>query len=215
MTTAISQRDSRFAFVGGRLALDFTNTRAWDPTGPDEERLLTFADVLDWGQAAGAIDVDRYRSLADLAAKNPVASSRALERARLARELLHRLLVEVIAGASPSPMLVGALNDCLARALARLRLAASADALEWSGEDHDLDAVLHPVIWSAAQLLASPSPDRALLRRCANPTCGWLFVDESRNGLRKWCEMRECGNRAKARRHYARRRNRVRHEPLD
>src|SRR6266851_4063029 len=34
--------------------------------------------------------------------------------------------------------------------------------------------------------------------------CSWLFVDESRNGSRRWCSMKDCGNRAKARRHYQR-----------
>ena len=45
---------------------------------------------------------------------------------------------------------------------------------------------------------------RDKVRRCANPECGWLFLDDSRAGKRRWCSMLACGNRAKARRHYHR-----------
>jgi len=40
----------------------------------------------------------------------------------------------------------------------------------------------------------------------ATDGCGWLFLDETRNRSRRWCSMKDCGNRAKARRHYRRRR---------
>ncbi|HEV2391667.1 MAG TPA: CGNR zinc finger domain-containing protein [Verrucomicrobiae bacterium] len=41
------------------------------------------------------------------------------------------------------------------------------------------------------------------MRLCQGDTCGWLFVDSSKNHSRRWCDMRDCGNRAKARRHRA------------
>jgi predicted RNA-binding Zn ribbon-like protein len=59
------------------------------------------------------------------------------------------------------------------------------------------------VLWSAADLLADPRRHR--VRKCANSLCGWLFVDESKGGNRRWCSMAACGNRAKARRHYLKR----------
>lgn len=43
-----------------------------------------------------------------------------------------------------------------------------------------------------------------LLRVCAADDCGIRFVDRSPSGNRQWCSMRRCGNRVKARRHYAR-----------
>ena len=46
------------------------------------------------------------------------------------------------------------------------------------------------------------SGDRELIRQCEDDACGWLFVDRSRGGRRRWCSMADCGNRAKARRHY-------------
>jgi predicted RNA-binding Zn ribbon-like protein len=40
------------------------------------------------------------------------------------------------------------------------------------------------------------------VRRCASDACLWLFIDESKAGTRRWCDMSSCGNRAKSRRHY-------------
>jgi predicted RNA-binding Zn ribbon-like protein len=61
---------------------------------------------------------------------------------------------------------------------------------------------LYPIVKSAADLLVSAQLDR--IRVCADPQCGWLFLDSSRNRSRRWCSMDTCGNRAKARRFYKR-----------
>jgi predicted RNA-binding Zn ribbon-like protein len=66
--------------------------------------------------------------------------------------------------------------------------------------EESLDSPLHPGVWSAADLLTSTQLRR--VRGCADARCGWLFFDASPGGNRRWCSMQECGNRAKARRHY-------------
>jgi predicted RNA-binding Zn ribbon-like protein len=48
------------------------------------------------------------------------------------------------------------------------------------------------------------SDRRRRVRLCANAQCLWLFLDQSKGGTRRWCDMAACGNRAKARRHYQR-----------
>ena len=65
-----------------------------------------------------------------------------------------------------------------------------------------LDALLSPIVLAAAELLTSPQ--RLKIRACAAEDCGWLFLDTSRSGRRRWCTMQSCGNRAKARRFHAR-----------
>jgi predicted RNA-binding Zn ribbon-like protein len=61
-----------------------------------------------------------------------------------------------------------------------------------------LDSPLWPVVRSAAELLASSDVER--LRVCAGDDCGWAYVDRSRNGLRRWCQMSTCGTAEKTRR---------------
>jgi predicted RNA-binding Zn ribbon-like protein len=46
--------------------------------------------------------------------------------------------------------------------------------------------------------------DRRRVRRCAGPTCVLLFLDVSKSGRRRWCDMAVCGNRAKVAAHHAR-----------
>ena len=55
---------------------------------------------------------------------------------------------------------------------------------------------------SALKLVASPDTER--LKIC--PNCEWLFLDRSKNRSRTWCDMAVCGNRAKARLHYQKKR---------
>jgi predicted RNA-binding Zn ribbon-like protein len=57
---------------------------------------------------------------------------------------------------------------------------------------------------AASELMASTALDR--LRACGSETCRWLFLDTSKNHTRRWCDMKICGNRMKARRFSARRR---------
>jgi predicted RNA-binding Zn ribbon-like protein len=96
------------------------------------------------------------------------------------------------------------LNRALADALPHRRVVQSGRGFSfgWDGSD-DLRRMLWPVALSAAELLAGDHPSP--VKRCEMweaGGCGWLFVDESRNGSRRWCSMKDCGNRAKARRHY-------------
>ena len=94
------------------------------------------------------------------------------------------------------------LNEALAAAPGRRTLKRGRHGYEWDVDARSGTALglIAPVLWSAGDLLTGPRLDR--VRRCANLECGWLFLDDSRAGKRRWCSMSACGNRAKARRHY-------------
>jgi predicted RNA-binding Zn ribbon-like protein len=51
-------------------------------------------------------------------------------------------------------------------------------------------------------LLASIEITR--VKQCPGPTCGWVFLDVTRNRSRRWCNSAECGNRSRVQAHYAR-----------
>jgi predicted RNA-binding Zn ribbon-like protein len=72
-------------------------------------------------------------------------------------------------------------------------------AWKWKAAEETIDA-LAPVIMDAADLVTAADHER--LRHC--PACDWLFVDQTRNGQRRWCDMADCGSRDKARRYYQR-----------
>jgi predicted RNA-binding Zn ribbon-like protein len=69
-------------------------------------------------------------------------------------------------------------------------------------------AMLVPDRIAEAALDVLRTADLTRLRRCpiSESGCGWLFLDQSRNGSRRWCRMADCGTAAKARRLTERRR---------
>ncbi len=192
-----------FEVTGGNLALDLANTKERRPTARSEEHLHEFDDLVSWGEQAGAIVAKEGGGLRALAAGRPQAARAALARAIDLREVLFELF-STVAGHRPLPEpALARLNAALPAALARLRLAVGdgGAAWTWAPAVH-LERVLWPTLRAAAALLTSP--DRERVRECAARDCAWLFLDRSRNGSRRWCDMAVCGNREKARRFQSR-----------
>jgi predicted RNA-binding Zn ribbon-like protein len=107
-------------------------------------------------------------------------------------------------GERPTRSQVAAINDALRDGLHYHALRATNGGGRFRMEQvgDDLRQARASVAGSLAHFLADHDPAR--LRVCANDTCGWLFVDHSPAGRRRWCDMRTCGNRAKVARHRAR-----------
>jgi predicted RNA-binding Zn ribbon-like protein len=191
--------------VGGALCLDFVNTV--DPRHARDRReyLDSYRALTAWGDQAGAIDAAKRDRLDEAAASHPAEAGRVLDRAIRLREALYPIFRQAAGGQPPAPGDLGGLQAELTPALSHLRVTWSPAgfAREWERDSAALDQVLWPVSWSAAELLTHGPLDR--VRECPGQgNCGWLFLDLSKNASRRWCDMRVCGNRAKARRHHAR-----------
>jgi predicted RNA-binding Zn ribbon-like protein len=188
------------------VCLDFANTVGGSRERP-RETLHSYADLVAWSWSAGLILPAEADRLLAAAAADPAAAAAVYARAIALREAIYRLFSAVAAGRSPAAADLAQLNAALATALGRLRVAPAPDGFAWTwhtGDGLPLDRPLWPLAHAAAALLTGESLDR--VRECASPTCAWLFIDHSRNRSRRWCDMADCGNRAKARRHYERRR---------
>ncbi len=94
---------------------------------------------------------------------------------------------------------LAALNRVLGDKAPGLALRARGTELDFAA-----NVGLHQKIALSAVALLTTPRDLGRLKLCPGDRCAWLFLDESRNGRRRWCAMETCGNRAKARRHYAR-----------
>lgn len=186
--------------VGGATALDFVNTVGWRLAEAAEERLLSYGDLLAWTKGVGAIDAARTRRLAARAKADPRRAERVLAEARLLREALFRSFRARSQGKAPAKSDLDLINGWLARTAPRAGLDLKGRHIGWRWSDETLESVLAPVLWSAGDLLTGD--DR--IKLCAADGCGWVFVDASRKANRLWCSMEDCGNRAKAKRHYRR-----------
>jgi len=204
------RRERRFELKGGVVCLDFVNTVGWRLTERPSEYLRSYEDLLDWGRQAGLLAPPETEDLFRQATLDPEGAQEALSRALDLREEIHRVISRAIAGESQDESDLSALNRELSIALSHLRVMPADGAYGWgwdrSGGDGGarLDSPLWPVAQSAAELLTSPKLGRVKL--CAGEGCGWVFLDESRNGSRRWCDSRDCGNRERVRRHLARKR---------
>jgi len=195
----------RFGLDAGNLALDFANTVS-RREAPDEnrERMTHYGRLISWGLEAGITTDKEGERLRGEAKRRPRAAVAALRRAVAVREAVFSLFVALARGERAPAEALNAINAALPEALGALRVGPGGDAFAWRfvHDGADLAPMLSPVLRAAADLLTSADLPR--IRECGSDTCFWLFLDRSKNGTRRWCDMKVCGNRAKARRHYHR-----------
>ena len=189
---------------GGRLCLDFANTVDWHASEHPIEGLTSYEALINWVRSINLLPDRVAQQLLRAAEQHPTEAARVLDRTVALREAIYHIFTAVAGGISPSAGDQATLNAELGRSLAQSHLVWNKANFAWGrqGVDGDLDQVLWWVLRSATDLLTSENIKRVGV--CADDRgCGWLFYDTSRNRTRQWCSMRGCGNRAKARRHYA------------
>ncbi|MCZ6906331.1 MAG: ABATE domain-containing protein [Deltaproteobacteria bacterium] len=193
-----------FEFTGGWLCLDFANTVSKRPTYHPQDRLTSFPRLVAWSHQAHIVSDREAQRLIRAGICQSEAAAEVLERAIGLREVIYRIFSAIAAGRQPVVVDLSKLNVCLAEAMVMARIVSTPNGYAWGWQDTEdaLDRTLWPVARSAADLLASDG--LVAVRDCVGRTCRWLFMDNSRNQSRRWCDMKVCGNRAKAHWHYER-----------
>jgi predicted RNA-binding Zn ribbon-like protein len=169
-----------------------------------DDQLRGYGQLLDWALERGVAPETVIDELREEAAADPDARRRALGRTWGFRRALHDCFRAVVRRETPAEASIAFINAAITDAPPAFLLARRADGIALAipaGPPHDL---LRPILVSALRLLASP--DLGRLRECAAERCGRLYLDHTKNRSRRWCDMDTCGNRAKARRHQARKR---------
>ena len=195
---------AEFDYSSGSLCLDLANT--WgNRSDATSDTLKSFADLLKWAHDAGVVNDRERRELETLAHREASKSFGVFRTARDFRDIVFRVCSAIASKEKVPEREVSVLNAAL-QTVPRQRLCCGGECCEWEwpAEKPDLRQILWPVIQSAADLVTSSDISR--VRECGAPDCNWLFIDRSRGGRRRWCDMSTCGNRAKARRYYERHR---------
>ncbi len=194
----------RFDLSGGNLALDFANTVSYRPTENRKERLGEYRDLVAFGQQTGTLPARTVSRLCAKAGEAPGPCQRALEKVIRLREALFEIFSALAEHRAIPGDALALLNAALEESAAHGRIVHTSRrfAWQWIGTENYLDSVLWPVARAAAELLTSE--EIANLRICASDKCAWLFLDQTKNHRRRWCDMKTCGNRVKAQRHYQR-----------
>jgi predicted RNA-binding Zn ribbon-like protein len=193
--------EGRPELVGGHVAVDLVNTVGWRlDSSRRVDRLVDLAALLNWAQRVDLVTESSAADIAADASADPDAAQRVVEAVRMLREHLYGTLVATERG--PGAEHFVAIQKALISALRK----ATPDAnlpLRWTIVPRRPDDLQHLLTLHAVDLLRSEEVTR--IRQCDGGGCGWLFIDNTRNHSRRWCDAGDCGNRERVRRHYARR----------
>jgi predicted RNA-binding Zn ribbon-like protein len=198
-TEGVTKTDS-WSVVGGHVVLDLVNTVAWRrDTARRAERIRDPQAVVGWAGTAGLLDAEEVRTV--MASTMSPGAAAALEQIQALRDAAGAVLDAYVDGNSPDPVLIEALRARWQAALSEAAVEPSLP-LRWTIRPSDLTDLAQLLALSVGSFLQRE--DLGMLKRCGDPACGWLFLDTTRNHSRRWCDSKDCGNRARVRRHQAR-----------
>ena len=191
-----------FVFVGERLWLDFVNT---DGGARAVDAVSDFDGLVAWLETAIALDAERAQMMRRRAIQQPSGATAALVDARRVRGALRSLAERGAVAGQVRLDALSEINRVLGRSAGTRRLELRSDgtfARAFVPVGDAFAGLMIPLVESAADALILGELPR--VRRCADPRCGRVFFDGTKNAARRWCDMATCGNRAKAARHRAR-----------
>ena len=189
----------------GHPALEFTNTVNNHASQNPGETLLQYEDLLSWGKRVGLLRVEQLENLRHRATSQPQQAAAVFAQSLQLREALYRIFVARAKGKFPSESDLKTLNSILANLTRGAQVVYDAGRFEWQWnfDQEALEAPLGIIALSAVDLMTSEN--YKWVGQCADEDgCGWLFVDTSKNHSRRWCDINDCGNRAKQRRYQKR-----------
>jgi len=185
------------------LILELASTAGFRALADRAETLAEFEDVLEWAATMKLLPPPQRRLLAAL---DDDERARIHRRVVAFRDAAQSLFSRLARHRPPSKDDVILVSDEVRSALASRELEIYKGTIRWIVPSGDPEIVLFGQLGASAAALLD-SDDLGRLRECSARDCSRLFIDGSRNGSRRWCSMQGCGNRAKARRHYKRKRS--------
>lgn len=193
-----------FQLIAGNAALDFVNTldNRFRETGADE-LLASYDDLLRFAVQSELL-TERQAKKLKRADASPAERALVLSKVQELREALAEVAYAQLEGREIPGSSLALLEEHFKQAGSHRHLTAERLQLVWTwrGLGREIAAPLWLLAQAAADLLTSDHT--AQLRSCASDTCRWLFLDTSKNHSRRWCDMKVCGNRMKARRFHSR-----------
>ena len=185
--------------IGGELCLDFANTLNGHARQDPHEYLFDYRDMLLWGRHAAVLSAEEFGELLGEATRHPGQAQAVFRQGLELRETIYRIFTALAGGSKVDESDLQHLGATWQAGQAHLHLVYSSGGFSLSWDDEPcLERLARLVAASAIHLLTSPQMHP--VRICSGERCDWLFIDTSRNHLRRWCSMDECGNRAKMQR---------------
>jgi predicted RNA-binding Zn ribbon-like protein len=195
----IANQDRVFELVAGQPVLDLVNTLDWRFRGDEPEELLeSYSDLLGFAEQSALLTAKQVRGL--LRQTSDAGRERVQMATKELREAVADVLYAGIDGRKPPTTPIKTLERFFKKAREPRGLLWNRSRLNWDWPEAEraVELPLWLLALSAEELMTSNKID--MVRACAKPDCRWLFLDTSKNHTRRWCDMKLCGNRMKARR---------------
>ncbi len=209
-----------FDLSGGHPALDLVNSldNRFRADGPNEN-LVHYRDLLRFLGETDLLDAQQIQLLDKSASHTAATADKVLQEVKELREATAKVFYAAMAKQIPAPADIQTLEHYFQEATRHRELRWNEQhghmAWKWNHApkaDPETETEttagtdLNLPLWLLAQSVSDIllSPDAARVKTCAVDTCRWLFLDTSKNHTRRWCNMKVCGNRMKARRFQAR-----------
>jgi len=189
----------------GHPVLEFTNTVSNHASEQPGEKLFKYEDLLSWAKRIGLMRSEQVELLSQMSTGQPEKAAAVFAKSLELREAIYRIFVAQTKGKFPVDADLAMLNSVLAPLTNGAQVLHRSGKYEWQWnfDENALEAPLWIVALSAVDLLTSEN--LKWVGQCADEDgCGWLFVDTSKNHSRRWCDINDCGNRAKQRRYQKR-----------
>ncbi len=190
---------------GGILCLDFVNTIPDRMDGSDRDLLKDIHDLIYWAKKVSILDAGLFTALTKEREKNNRQANKIFSEALYLRSIIYAVFKPICHHKKADKTDLDAFNKLAARYFPFLEIIFQKNRYveEWNFGTNHFSYITGPIIKSAHELLLSDKLSR--IKEC--PNCGWLFLDTTKNGRRRWCSMEDCGNNVKALEYYYRKRN--------
>lgn len=181
---------------GDTLCLNYVNTVHNRRDDPLPDYLFSPLDLVAWAAKVELIDEKLGKKLERTVEDNQRKAHQLFVDAIRLRELLYRIFFSVVVDQPIIRQDLIEFNAFLQQYYSHLELFPDGDRYSqgWNFPAADLHIMVAPIIRDAYELLLSDRLRR--VKEC--PNCGWLFLDRSKNGKRRWCSMKNCGSSIKA-----------------
>lgn len=208
----MKKKVSDLEIISDNLCLNFINSADWHGSKQPVEYLETPEDLVLWGLHVGMLKKKQVETLLETVKLEPDKWAAFFKKMIHLRETLYRIFHSAIIEQPIEKQDLNRFNSYLSNTLKYARFAQTIEGLHMSFPEPEkgFTHLIHPIIKSALNLLTSTELNR--VKQCADPLCGWFFIDTSKNKSRCWCSMKDCGNRAKARRFYQKKRLRIQNQ---
>lgn len=206
MAAELSLDGSQEVTVGGDPAIDFANSFRGlhdDPHG----KFSSYRDAMVYAVRTGLLEHNaEIERLVHTTHPEGSQETEALQDLLAIRDATYRIFSALACEKAPSDSDLEILKSAAGDAVHHANLTGEAGTfrMSWDGTDAS-KRVARPLAAHAMDLLLSD--DRSRIKQCPDETCGWLFLDKSKNASRRWCSMEVCGSRAKMRSHYRRKKS--------